>query len=220
MKVFRLSCCRLQWQTFFKCPLVIHSYPNQTDQILWWCVCLHTWSWHALHAWSTRYKPSLGFVSFWSLHVVAQLVWDGWVNDTNWTLLYFPIRCIGWFWWTVMMWWEGLSLCLTFYKPWFSRQQALMRWTPAEKPHTHPFLPHSPTHTLSSLLSSIRWRFFISSDKIIHALFANRCLPLIIEILGISVKYFPNSLSFPKIPAKNYCPYYRLCVNETSCSST
>lgn len=55
-------------------------------------------------------------------------------------LLGFSVRCIVWCWWTVMMWWEGLSLCLTSCKPWSSLLQVLMHCTPNSTTSIHPSL--------------------------------------------------------------------------------
>lgn len=42
------------------------------------------------------------------------------------------------------MWWEGLSLYLTCYKPWFSVLQVLMHCTPSSNPSIHPLLFSHP----------------------------------------------------------------------------
>ncbi len=52
----------------------------------------------------------------------------------NQILLGFSDRCIVWCWLTATMWWEGLFLYLTFYKPWFSLLQVLMHCTPNSTP--------------------------------------------------------------------------------------
>lgn len=47
------------------------------------------------------------------------------------------VRCIVWCWLTVTMWWEGLSLYLTFSKPWFWLLQVLMHCTPNSTTSVH-----------------------------------------------------------------------------------
>lgn len=61
-------------------------------------------------------------------------------RDDDRFLLGFSVRCIGWCWLTVTMWWGGLSLYLTFCKPWFSLLQVLMHCTPDSAPPIHPSL--------------------------------------------------------------------------------
>lgn len=54
------------------------------------------------------------------------------------------------------MWWEGLSLYLTCYKPWFSVLQVLMHCTPSSNPSIHPLLFSHPlvTHRSTYLPSN------------------------------------------------------------------